>query len=57
MDRTLTRLNFEHYHKLLAQEMDEPKWQIILRLLAEEEAESALLTNTPPESKSKPDRS
>ena len=47
MDRTVARLNIEHYHKLLAQEMDDGKRQTILRLLAEEEAKLASLTNPP----------
>jgi L-lactate utilization protein LutC len=38
MDRTVARLNIEHYRKLLSEQMDEPKRQTILRLLAEEEA-------------------
>jgi hypothetical protein len=38
MDGTIVRLNIKHYRKLLAQEMDQGKRQMILRLLAEEEA-------------------
>ncbi len=38
MDRTVARLNIEHYRKLLAQETDETKRQAIRRLLEEEEA-------------------
>ena len=38
MDRTVARLNIEHYRKLLAKEADETKRQTILRLLEEEEA-------------------
>lgn len=38
MDRTVARLNIEHYSKLLAHETDETKRQTLLRLLEEEEA-------------------
>jgi hypothetical protein len=38
MDRTVARLNIEHYRKLLAHETDETKRQTLLRLLEEEEA-------------------
>ncbi len=38
MDRTVARLNVEHYRKLLAHETDESKRQTLLRLLQEEEA-------------------
>ena len=38
MDRTVARLNIEHYRKLLTEDMVESKRQTILRLLAEEEA-------------------
>jgi len=38
MDRTVARLNIEHFHKQLAEEKDEAKRQMLLRLLADEEA-------------------
>ena len=38
MDRSVARLNIEHFRKLLAVETDESKRSVILRLLAEEEA-------------------
>jgi hypothetical protein len=38
MDRSIARLNVEHFRKLLAVETDEMKRQTLLRLLAEEEA-------------------
>ena len=41
MDRTVARLNIEHYHKLLATETDETRRQMLSRLLAEEEAKLA----------------
>jgi hypothetical protein len=47
MDRTVAHLNIEHYRKLLTREMDETTRQTILRLLAEEEAKLASLTNLP----------
>jgi hypothetical protein len=41
MDRSVARLNIDHYRRLLATETDETKRQTILRLLAEEEAKLA----------------
>lgn len=41
MDRTIARLNIEHYRRLLAKEADETRRQTLLRLLAEEEAKIA----------------
>jgi hypothetical protein len=38
MDRTVAHLNIEYFCKLLANETDETKRQMLLRLLAEEEA-------------------
>ena len=38
MDRTVARLNIEHYQRLLAQETDENRRLMLQRLLAEEEA-------------------
>lgn len=52
MDRTVARLNIEHYRRLLAKEADETRRQTILRLLAEEEAK--LTNTTPPERKHRP---
>jgi hypothetical protein len=45
VDRTVARLNIEHYKRLLARETDENRRQTLLRLLAEEEAK---LTDTKP---------
>ena len=45
MDKTVARLNIEHYRKLLANEPDETKRDLIARLLAEEEAKLAGLEN------------
>ncbi len=48
MDRSVARLNIEHYRRLLAKEADQPRRQAILRLLAEEEvklANSAVMDN------------
>jgi hypothetical protein len=47
MDRMVAHLNIEHYRKLLTQELDETTRQTILRLLAQEEAKLASLTNLP----------
>ena len=41
MDRTVARLNIEHFRRLLAKETDETRRQILIRLLAEEEAKAA----------------
>ena len=41
MDRTVAHYNIEHYRRLLAQETDETRRQMLLRLLAEEEAKLA----------------
>ena len=38
MDRTVARLNIEHFKRLLAVEADQPKRLTIARLLVEEEA-------------------
>ena len=38
MDKSVARLNIEHYCKLLANETDETRRQMLVRLLAEEEA-------------------
>jgi len=43
MDKTVTRLNIQHYRKLLTNESDETRRQQIARLLAEEEAKLARL--------------
>jgi len=49
MDRSVARLNIEHYRRLLAAETDETRRQTLLRLLAEEEAKVA--DQSPPEKK------
>ncbi len=41
MDRTVARLNVEHFRRLLANETDERRRAILQRLLAEEEAKVA----------------
>ena len=41
VDRTVARMNVEHYRRLLAVETDEARRQVLLRLLAEEEAKLA----------------
>jgi hypothetical protein len=46
MDRTVAHFNVEHFHKLLETETDESKRQMILRLLAEEEAKVASLKHS-----------
>jgi hypothetical protein len=49
MDKTIARLNIEHYRKSLATERDEAKRQTLMRLLAEEQAKVAALD--PPKKK------
>jgi hypothetical protein len=49
VDRTVARYNIEHYRRLLAKETDEARRQMLLRLLAEEEAKVA--DNAPRERK------
>ena len=49
MDRSVARLNVEHYRRLLATETDESRRQTLMRLLAEEEAK--LANPAPPEKK------
>ena len=41
VDRSVARLNIEHYKRLLERETDEARRQQLLRLLAEEEAKIA----------------
>ena len=41
MDRSVAHLNIAHYKRLLARETDETRRQLLLRLLAEEEAKIA----------------
>jgi hypothetical protein len=36
VDRTIARLNIEHFNRLLERETDETRRQMLLRLLAEE---------------------
>ncbi|WP_170153526.1 hypothetical protein [Pseudolabrys taiwanensis] len=38
MDRTIAKLNIEHFRRLLEAETDQQKRETILRLLVEEEA-------------------
>jgi hypothetical protein len=47
MDKSIARLNIEHYRKMLASETDGSKRQMLLRLLAEEEGKLAALGDLP----------
>jgi hypothetical protein len=49
MDRTVARLNVEHFRRLLAAEADEAKRSTLRRLLAEEEAKLAAIDSRDPE--------
>ena len=53
MDRTVARLNIDHYRRLLAEEKDEAKRKTLQKLLAEEEAKLAGAQGSP---KSRPPR-
>ncbi|HVO92002.1 MAG TPA: hypothetical protein VMT22_04140 [Terriglobales bacterium] len=48
MDRSVARLNIEHFRRLLAKETDEQRRLMLQRLLAEEEAK---LANSAPKEK------
>ena len=54
IDRLIARLNIEHFRRLLSEEKDEPKRQILLHLLAQEKAKLAAL-DSPPEPPEKED--
>jgi hypothetical protein len=47
MDKFVAKANVEHYRRKLVQETDETKRQVLARLLAEEEAKLASLTDDP----------
>ena len=47
MDKMIARLNISHYKMKLVTEQDEAKRQIVLRLLAEEEAKRVALADPP----------
>ncbi len=49
MDKVVARLNIEHFHKLLATETDDTRRQLLLRLLAEEEAKLLAMGSPPNE--------
>jgi hypothetical protein len=51
MEKTVAKLNIEHYRNLLFKESDESRRQTLIRLLADEEAKLALLMNPQKESK------
>jgi hypothetical protein len=46
MDRYIHEQNLAHYRKILSETSDPIKRQIVLRLLAEEQANAQLLTET-----------
>ena len=54
MDKSIARLNIEHYRKLLAETTDEAKRQTLLRLLSEEEAKLKAALSKPPERRRRP---
>jgi hypothetical protein len=47
MDRFVAQTNITHLHEKLGTEQDETKRQMLLQLLAEEEAKLASLNNQP----------
>ncbi len=54
MDKLVARLNIEHFRKQLETETDEAKRQMLLRLLAEEEAKLAAALNRRPKRTPRP---
>lgn len=51
MDKTIAQLNIAHYRQKLTTEQNASKRQMLLRLLAEEEAKLAALNDPPGEQK------
>ena len=51
MDKTIARLNIEHFRRQLSEEKDDAKRQTLQRLLAEEEAKLAQITKRQQERK------
>jgi hypothetical protein len=51
MERTVARLNIEHYRRLLTTELDMAKRDTLQRLLAEEETKLAALERQKPDKK------
>jgi len=51
MDKTVARLNIEHYKQLLETEIDDVKRQTLGRLLAEEETKLRGLSESDPHQK------
>ena len=51
LDRTVAKLNIEHYRRLLAAETDETRRQVLLKLLGEEEKKLADSEGNPPKPK------
>ncbi len=47
MDKTISRLNIDHFRKMLATEQEQMKREMLLRLLAEEEAKLSALDDPP----------
>ncbi len=47
MDKFVARHNIDHFRKQLAEETDEAKRQVLMHLLAEEEAKLARLMDVP----------
>jgi hypothetical protein len=47
LDRTVARLNIEHYRKKLAEEKDPDRRNTLLRLIAEEEARLSAIETQP----------
>lgn len=54
MERTVARLNIEHYRRLLTTELDVAKRDTLQRLLAEEETKLAALERQKPDKKMQP---
>ncbi len=52
MNRTVARLNIEHYKRLLETDIDEPKRRTVEGLLAEEQAKLASMADSVPPKRS-----
>jgi hypothetical protein len=52
MDKFIARANIAHYRERLTTEADDKERQMLMRLLAEEEAKLAALENHPPKKQS-----
>jgi hypothetical protein len=55
MDKTIAQLNIEHFRRLLANKTSEEKRQVILKLLAQEEAKLEASSGSPKSNRQRAD--